>query len=244
MQQNDDTRALEAYLGRVRPVYHQVFNLAHAVTGSCEAAEYCVQCAMLECWAADEDGSSHHGFREALRRSALRAAYKCDPDDFDWDGLQFEGEDDPICRLIAQEGADLRRMLALRYGCRLSPGRIAWVCGEDASRVRGMLRRFDARMRRRLPKLNPRKLESQIEHAVRRELTQPTLFAPDMGNVFRSFQADAASTSRPSRLPARILRVVFAAVLAVLCIGAFWFAAVLLQPPVLEEPVGIVEVQE
>ena len=38
-----------------------------------------------------------------------------------------------------------------------------------------------------------------------------------------------------------ILRAVFAVLLAVLCIGAFWFAAVLMQPPVLEEPAGIVE---
>ena len=37
------------------------------------------------------------------------------------------------------------------------------------------------------------------------------------------------------------LRLELAVLLAVLCIGAFWFAAVLMQPPVLEEPARIVE---
>ena len=60
-----------------------------------------------------------------------------------------------------------------------------------------------------------------------------------MGSVFRSFQADAAGKLRPSRLPARVLKIVVSVVLAILCIAAFWFAAVLLQPPVLEEPVEI-----
>jgi len=240
MQQNE-TRALEAYMGRVRPYYHQLFNLAHAVTGSCDAAEYCVQCAMLECWTGDDDVSSYHGFREALRRSVIRNALKCDAEDEDWDGLQFVEDGEPLCRMIAQEGVDLRRILALYYGCGLSHRRIAWICGVETGRVKGLLRRFEARMRRRLTKVNPRRLESQIEHAVRRGLNQPSMLAPDMGNVFRSFQADAASGVRTGKLPVRILRAVLAALLALLCIGAFWFTAVLLQPPVLEEPAQIVE---
>ena len=62
-----------------------------------------------------------------------------------------------------------------------------------------------------------------------------------MGGVFRSFQADAASGSRPSRLPVRILQGIIAAVLALLCMAVFWFAAVILQPPVMEENTQIVE---
>ena len=38
-----DTQALEQYLSRIRPSYHDLFNLAHAVTGSCDAARYCLQ---------------------------------------------------------------------------------------------------------------------------------------------------------------------------------------------------------
>ena len=68
--------------------------------------------------------------------------------------------------------------------------------------------------------------------------------APDMASSFRSFQADAAESSRPSRLPVKILQWIIAAVLAVMCIAAFWFAAVIMQPPVMEEPAQIVEVQE
>ena len=60
--------------------------------------------------------------------------------------------------------------------------------------------------------------------------------APEIGSVLRTFQADAASITRPSRLPMRILHAVLALVLALLCILAFWLTAVLMQPAQLEAP--------
>lgn len=228
-------------MGRVRPLYPQLFNLAHAVAGSREGAQYCVQCAMLEGWMDERDGSSHHGFRESLRRGVIRHALRCGPQDSDWDGLRAGEEIDPLCALIAQEGVQLRRVLALRYGCGLSTRRIARLCGLENSRVRSLLRRFELRTRRRLPQINPHRLEGRIEQAVRHIMTLPGEYMPDMDAVLRSFHAEAAAAIRPSRLPGRILRAVLAAILALMCIGAFWFAAVLLQPPVLEEPAQIEE---
>ena len=239
-----DTQALEQYLGRIRPIYHDLFNIAHAVTGSSEAARYCMQYAILQGWAADEDSAGRHGFREAMRRLVLRAALKADGGEQDWEGLA-EGEmEDSLRALIAQEPIEMQRVLALHSGCRLSHRQIARVCDLETKRVAGMLRRFELRMKRRLSASPHQRMDKRIDHAVRAALHQASPDAPDMGSVFRSFQAEAADANRPSRLPVRIVQGVVAAVLALLCMATFWFAAVLMQPPVMEQDAQIVEVQE
>ena len=234
-----DQEDFQLYFSRLRPICHQLFNLAHAITGSCEQAEYCLQYAMLDCWAAGDASASRHGFREGLRTSVTRTALKIagtEDVEYDWDGLSAqEGEADPLMHLIAQEGAELRRVLALRYGCELSPRRVAHLMGIDVNRTKTLLKRFEARVRHKLSAADRRKCESLITRAVRARMSQPGPLAPEMNNVFRTFQADAASITRPNRLPARILRGAFATLLALLCIVAFWLAAVLMQPAVLEE---------
>ena len=232
----------QLYFSRLRPICHQLFNLAHAITGSCEQAEYCLQYAMLDCWASGDASASRHGFREGLRTSVTKAALRIagtEDVEFDWGGLTAQdGETDPIMLLIAQEGAELRRALALRYGCGLSLRRIARLMNIETSRVQALLRRFDVRIRRRLSAADRRRSDSLLTQAIRGHMTQPGPLAPDMNSVFRTFQADAASISRPNRLPSRILRAVIAAIFALFCIVVFWLAAVLMQPPVLEENAG------
>ena len=71
-----DSEDFQIYFNRIRPIYHELFNLAHAVTGSSAQAEYSLQYALLECWCLGSAPSSRHGFREALRRATLRAALK------------------------------------------------------------------------------------------------------------------------------------------------------------------------
>lgn len=242
--QQKELQGLEQYLSRIRSIYPYLFNLSHAVTGSCEAARYALQCAMLQGWTADEDSAGYHGFREAMRRLVIRAALKAEAAEQDWEGLPAVEESDPVGRLIAQEPVEMQRILALHSVCRLSNRRIARICGMDAKRVGGMLRRFEARMRRKLPGTGGQRMDRRINHAVRFAMQQLCPGAPDMGAVLRSFRANAADMVRPSRLPVRIAQGVIAAVLTIVCMAAFWFAAVLLQPPVLEETVGIVEIQE
>lgn len=242
MTQND-TRALEQYLSRIRPIYHQLFNLAHAVTGSSEAAAYCLQYAMLQGWIAGEGEAGQHGFREALRRFAVRAALKCDLREQDWAGFEDVAEADPLYRLIAQENPEMQRVLALHFGCGLSMHQAAKIMDTDARRISAMLRRFEARAARKLQGRQQR-LDRRITHVLRQAMNQESPLAPEMGASFRSFQADAAESSRPSRLPMKIIQWIIAAVLAVMCIAAFWFAAVILQPPVMEEPVQIEQMQE
>ena len=240
---------IQLYFSRIRPIYHQLFNLAHAITGNRERAAYCLQYAMQDCWTAGDASIGIHGLRESLRSSVVHAALKDEPvdeRDLDWDGLRAETENnDPLLRTIAQEGNDLRRMLAMKYGCGLSNRRIARVLDMDTSRVQTLLRRFEVRTKRRLSTADRRRYEICIMRAVRGHLTLATPYAPEMAITFRTFQADAATANRPSRLPARILRIILAAVLALFCMGAFWLAAVLMQPAVLENPeeITIVETQ-
>ena len=235
-----DSEEFQLYFNRIRPIYHELFNLAHAVTGASAQAEYSLQYALLECWSLGELPSSRHGFREALRSATLHAALKnpggADAEN-DWDGLRAPARpDDAIARLIAQEGAELRRMIALRYGCGLTLRKSARLTGVEARRAKQLFQRFEARARRALPPADRRRFELRISRTVRSGLTQPSPLAPELNNMLRTFQMDAASVARSNRLPGRILRCIVAAVLMLACMLVFWLAVVLLQPAVLEEP--------
>ena len=235
-----DSEDFQVYFNRIRPIYPELFNLAHAATGSSAQAEYSLQYAMLECWSLGELPASRHGFREALRSATLHAALK-NPGDVDgeddWDGLRAPANpDDAIARLIAQESAELRRILTLRYGCGLTLRKSARLAGVEIRRAKQFLQRFEARARRMLPPADRRRFELRITRAVRSGLTQPNPLAPELNNMLRTFQMDAASVARSNRLPGRILRFIVAAVLMLLCMLVFWLAAVLLQPAVLESP--------
>jgi len=237
-----ETEDFQLYFSRVRPIYHQLFNLAHAITGAREQAEYALQFAMLECWSAGIVNASQHGFREGLRNSVMHAAAReAGQGECAWDELRPDPESqNPILRAIAQENAETRRLLALRYGCGLSHRRIVRATGMEADRVHTLLRRFEARTKRRLSPAQRRKFDLLIAQAVRNQMHQPTAAAPAMDQVFRTFQADASAISHPSRLPARLLRIIAGIILAVFCIAAFWFTAVMMQPPVLEEPAAAI----
>ena len=238
-----EVEEFQLYFSRIRPIYYQLFNIAHAITGNCDQAEYCLQYAMLDCWSSGDANASHHGFREGLRSSVTRAALKSVVGgEYDWKGLQSDPDnDDPLVKLIAQEPIELQRLIALRYGCGLSPRRIAKVVDWELNRVQTLLNRFEARTRRRLSGGDRRRFDLLVVRTVRSLLNQTNPMAPEMGSVFRTFQADAATIARPNRLPARILRAVLAVILAVFCIVAFWLTAVLMQPAVLETPASRIE---
>ena len=231
-----ETEDYRQYFSRIRPIYNRLFGIAHAVTGSCDQAEYAVQSAMLECRDLADGSVGNHVFRESLRASVLSAALRAvDSDEeaeFDWNGLP--AVNDPIAAQIAQKSPENQRMLVLKYGCGLSARRVAHICDTDTRHVKSVFRRFEARMRRKLPDLPRRGFDARATRAVNAALDTPNASVPDIGGAFRAFRSDACAQPLPSRAASKIFRGVAVAVLTVMCVAAFWLAAVLLQPPVIE----------
>ncbi len=222
----------QTYYSRVRPIYPYLINLAYAVGGTMDQAQYCLQCALLDVWLNRDSSASRHGLRESLRRAVVRAALRCPTGDSpDWDALRPEDEStDVLLRALSQETTPLRRILVLKYGSRLSNRQIAGLMHIESRRVRQLLQRFEARAARRLSVADQRRFDVLMQKRIHALLQVPDPAAPDMNNVFRAFEADAAAAIRPGRLPLRIVRGVLCVLLALVCMLVFWLAAVLVQP--------------
>lgn len=232
--------ALRAYYSRVIPVIPELFNMAHAICGNYDLAEYALQYTLIEAWTGESHGGM--GFRESLRNTLKRVAQeevlekRAEAAEFTWKGLCGETDDEVLCQL-AQENEETRRIIALHYGCGLSVGRIARLMDLSIGRVRESLERVERRVRRRLGPAEGRKSENRIAQAVHREFLQADDVMPSLSAIYRSFETEAVETKRPSRWLSRVFRRVVCLLLAVMCAVVFWFAAVLIRPVELEESV-------
>ena len=149
---------LRAFFARVRPCYRELFNMAHAICGNYELAEYAVQSAILDVFRRGSP-RSRAGLRETLRAQtramAMEQARLIDDAELTWDGFRedaIEGaEGDVVLQAASLEPLENRRMLMLRYGCGLSAHDIARLLDMPAAQVSGVLTRFSRRLKRRLP---------------------------------------------------------------------------------------------
>lgn len=234
------SEVLRSYYSRVVPVIPELFNMAHAICGNYDLAEYALQYTLIEAWIGESHGGM--GFREGLRNILRRVAAeealgpRNDSVEFTWHGLAAE-DDEPVLLLLSQESAEVRRMVALRYGCALSAGRIAKLMAVSAGHVREMLDRFERRVSRKLTAGDRRKCELIIARTVRREFGRVDEAMPSLSAIYRSFETEAAETRKPDRKASRIVRRCLTVLLALLCAATFWFAAVLIRPVPMEEPV-------
>jgi len=241
MQQNSD--ALRAFFSRVTPAIPELFNMAYAICGNFDLAEYALGCTLMEAWNGETHGGM--GFREGLRNTLRRVACEAAlgergaAQEKTWDGLAEES-DDPLLKLLAAESAETRRAAALRYGCGLPAARIARLTGLSQARVKELLERLGRAAARRLPPQERRHAEQRLAKAIRREFERAGEDMPSLGLIYRSFEAEAAETRRPRHLTSRILKRLLAGVLAVLCALLFWLAAVLIQPAPAVGPAAIV----
>lgn len=241
MQHNPD--ALRAFFGRVTPAIPELFNMAYAICGNFDMAEYALGCTLMEAWNGDTHGGM--GFREGLRNSLRRLACEAalgergSASEMTWDGLCRES-DDPVLKLLAGESVETRRAVALRYGCSLPVSRIARLTGLSQARVKELLGRFERAAARRLPPQERRRAEQRLTKTIRREFDLAGEDMPSPGLIFRAFEAEASETRRPRHLTRRIIRRLLAGLLAVLCALLFWLAAVLIQPAQAEAPAVIV----
>lgn len=238
--------ALRAFFARVRPYYRELFNMAHAICGNYELAEYAVQSAILDIFRRGTP-RSRAGLRENLRARvramAVEQARLIDDAELTWDGFRedaIEGaEGDAVLQAASLEPLENRRMLMLRYGCGLSAHDIARLLDMPAAQVSGVLTRFSRRLKRRLPPREHARVERAIVHSARGWLEKQNGGMPDAGAVYRSLEAElmeaGGSTHRVSRVLGRVLAIAVALLLAAL----FWLFMVLLQPPRLEEPAAV-----
>lgn len=225
--------AMRAFFGRVTPYIPELFNMAYAICGSYELAEYALQYALVEAWNSESRGGMgfREGLRNTLRRVAEAEAMHADSGAkaFSWDGL-IETDGDPVMTLLVAEEDDVRRAAALRYGCGFPVAKSAKLMGIPAAKVKEMLDRFERAAVRRLPPSERRGFEQRLAKAVRRSFAVAGEDMPSLGVIYRSFEAEAMEVRRPKRLVSRIVKRLLSLLLAVLCALLFWLAAVLIQP--------------
>ena len=237
MQQNPD--AMRAFFSRVTPALPELFNMAYAICGNYDLAEYALTSTLIEAWNGESHGGM--GFREGLRNTLRRVAWEAalgergSAAEKTWDALAEESGD-ILMRLLAAESAETRRVVALRYGCGFAPARIARLTGLSPARAKELLDRFGRAAARKLPVQERRRAEVRLMKAVRREFERAGEDMPSPGLIYRSFEAETAQARRPRHLAGRIVKRVMAALLAVLCALLFWLAAVLIQPSPAQEP--------
>lgn len=241
----ESTEALRTYYSRVTPMIPELFNMAYAICGNYDLAEYALQYTLMEAWVGESHGGM--GFREGLRNTLRRVAVeealepRTETVEFTWNGLS-EDSDDPVLKILAQESADVRRLVALKYGCGLPVGRIARLADMSTGNVRITIERFERKVSRRLPPQEKRRFDAVIASSVGQQFARQDAAMPSLGAVYRSFVAEAMETKRPSHLAARIVRRVLYVVLVVACALVFWLAAALMQPVNMEAPQAQTEI--
>ena len=248
------TDRLRVYFARVKGVYRELFNMAHAICGNYELAEYAVQRALLTCFLRSGRLKSRVGFREnlraAVRREAVEQVLLLGDAELNWDGFREDAIDgaqgDLVLSMASGESSDARRLIMLRYGCGLRAGRIARVLKVPPKQIKSALDRFERRVRRRIPAKERGRVDARIALSARAWLSQHAASVPDTGTVYRSFEAEVMETGGGGTHFSRIFAAVLTGILAVFCAGVFWLTMVLLQPPEMEvpnEPAAQVSVQ-
>ena len=233
--QPQTSEALRAWFRGVEPVYAELFNAAYAMCGNYDLAEYALRGALVDVWLQNASGGM--GFRERLRASLRREAFEAALSDagagaeFTWPGLILPREDDPVLAQLGEESVETQRLAVLRHGCGLSYRAIARLTDTGPSQVRAELERFEARCRRRLSGQDRARADLLIARRLKRLLSRRTANTPHPGQVYRAFEAEAGGASPDGHRIPRIAGGIALALMALLCAGAFWLFAVLVQPP-------------
>ena len=230
------SEALRAWFKRVEPMVPELFNIAHAICGNYDQAELALRGAILEVWAESADGGL--GFREKLRgavkQEALNQLQAGQEADFTWPG--FAEVDEPaIQKQLNRENLENQRVLMLRHGVGMTPGRVAQLTGMTSAQVRGILERFESRCRRGLPAQDRGRFDALFGKLARAQLAS-RVGVPLPGAVYRAFEAEASRLEVPEHRVSQVIDRVVVFLMALVCALLFWLFAVLVQPPGIEAP--------
>ena len=237
-QQYDEMRL---YFNRVHPMCGELFAMAYVICGDYDDAEYVLQKVMINCW---HNGSKRRGarsFNEALRQEIRRVALsRLGNAEDDWDQFgedDFGGDiDDPVLRLFRRERTEVRRVLMLRYGCGLSLGQTGKVMELNKTQISRIITKFQKKAKRALDAESRGKLDSLLTGICRRQLAERGAEMPDIGALYRNFEAEASSGYSPvGHIASRIaVFVAVVALMAVLC-GVIWGVSAIIRPAQIEE---------
>lgn len=225
---------LRAWFRNVQPLCAELFNAAHVMCGNYDMAEFALRSAILEVWLQQAAGGM--GFRErlrvVLRREAFAAALSDEGQgaEFTWRGPNVDRDDSPIAVQLGQEDIRTQRLVMLRHGCALPLRQVCRLTGMTQRQARTELNRFEARCRRRLPAQDRHRAEAMIARQAKRLLSRNSPDAPQPGQVYRAFEAETEATSARGPGVWRVAGSLLLALMALLCAGAFWLFAVLVQP--------------
>ncbi len=235
---NERTDELRLYFARVKPVYQELFGMAHAITGNYDRAEYCLQRTILQGFLRRRRFRSARGFRESLRSDMRRIALSVDMEvrELTFDAFSAHVLDvpteDAMRGLIEQEESEMRRLVVLRYGCGLNARQIARVLNMQAGQADTVCARFEKRVKRRLNPDQRAHIESRLEDVCREELLSGA--APDAGAIYRTFEAEASGAIKPAGIISKLAgRLAFVAALLVLALFV-WLIAAVIRPAVIE----------
>ena len=225
MQQNEELRA---YFDRASKYIPELFNIAHAITGNYDSAEYAVQCALSEAWL--KGSRSRKGLRDdlkdAVRQASLKQAEK-PVEEMTWEMAEAD-TDTALARVLFQESTDVRRVAALRYGCDLSYAQIARLTGMTEGNARDVLERFKRRLRRETAGGE----EPSIREWVEKIFQKVDRTMPGLNVIYRSFESEMSEHVRVHEKKHHVSRfaaAILTAVIVVICLAGFWLIAVLTQ---------------
>lgn len=227
---NAQSEEFRLYFARVRPIYNELFSMAHIICGNYEQAEFALSTVILTGWNNRRSFRSARAFRENMRADMRHIALaQASAGEITWElRPSDDDEDDGIPRISdIQDDPTVLRAVMLRYGCGLSLKEISRITGHTRRQTDKMLSRFVRRLERKLGASKP---EALLEDMCISEMNSAS-GAPDSGAVFRSFESEAERSFRPaSRLAKRAIKAVCYILAVIIACCAIWFAAALVRP--------------
>ncbi|MBE5807954.1 MAG: hypothetical protein E7317_06400 [Clostridiales bacterium] len=223
--QNQDQ--LRDYFSRLSGMLPELYNIAYAICGSAEQAEYVLESALLEGWL---HGVRRGGFREGMKGLVTRLAMQGagpDPDGAVWEGLPHS--DNPALEELNAEPLPIQRAALLRHGCELDPREIARVTGMSRAEVGDALSRV---------KYLEGRADGQLYRALRKAMSHQSPGMPPVESLYRTLRAEVMEAKPSRHVFSKALGGVLAAALVLLAAAVFWLTAVLIQPETADLPQG------
>ena len=226
---NAQSEEFRLYFARVRPIYNELFSMAHVICGNYEQAEFALSTVILTGWHNRRSFRSARAFRENMRADMRHIALaQASAGEITWELRPADDDDDGIPRISdIQDDPSVLRAVMLRYGCGLSLKEISRITGQTRRQADRMLKRFVRRLERRLNASRP---EALLEDMCINEMTAAA-GAPDAGAIFRNFESEAERSYRPGgRMAKRVISAVCYILAVIIACGAIWFVSALIRP--------------